>query len=81
MSITDRQRRIIRQALGLNIADESYRNHFVTPADTENGKAWQELVDLGFATGEPHSGMTLFRVTDAGRIAAIPPVGSGVAAP
>lgn len=52
IQLTPKQREIARHALGFTGSGAkkmSYRNHFVTGADTEDGKAWIDLVNRDLA--------------------------------
>lgn len=63
---------IIRHALGLNRAKESYRNHFCAGPDHDEMPAIKSLVDLGFmrASHTINEGRdTIYVVTPAGRAA------------
>lgn len=65
---TERQLRMLRHALGLDQAKESYRNHYcANPGDTDCAR----LVAYGLMehvrTGVPTGGLETFRVTELGR--------------
>lgn len=57
IELTPKQRDMVRHALGFDQTrgkKESYRNHYVTDAATEDGQAWRALVDRGLAKrGKP----------------------------
>jgi hypothetical protein len=63
--LTERQRTMLRHALGLNIADVPYRNWFA--AGAKDLPVWLELVAMDFAAEATKSTFRNFHVTDAGR--------------
>jgi len=69
VSLTKEQRHVMRSALGLNMRDCEYRNHFA--ASSVDAKIWDGLCKLGFAELYGQGGGTLhlkyYHVTDAGR--------------
>jgi hypothetical protein len=68
--ITDRQRHLLRHALGLNIADEPYRNWF--SCGRKDLPDWEALVDKGYAYREKSTLYENFKVTDTGRALVFP---------
>lgn len=76
--MTPAQRDLARHALGLpNVSRKSYRNRFVAPAESEDGKAWTDLVVQGLARRrdgtELSGGMDMFWLTREGAEAALLP--------
>lgn len=68
--ITERQRQLLRHALGLNIADEPYRNWFASGA--KDLPDWEALVAAGLAKRAKRTLYENFQVTDDGRAAVFP---------
>ena len=70
-SITEKQRGILRHALGTTHGGKPYRSHFVTGPDTTDFPDCVALTELGFMERRPGSaisgGYDVFIVTDAGR--------------
>ena len=72
MYLTDAQRENMQHALGLNQvgATKPTRNFFWTDRESDDGQAWDPLVDAGLAwRSKPKAGfsdMCMYAVTDAG---------------
>ena len=50
MSINAKQYNLVRHAIGLDGRSKTtYRNHYVCPADSEDGREWMDLVKQGLA--------------------------------
>lgn len=67
---------LMQHALGINEHNrEPYRNYFLASTESSDSKVWETLVEQGFATSHPapkHTcGDVVYRVTDAGQVAAI----------
>lgn len=61
-------RKLLRHALGLDSSKVEYRNHYCVVEGSENGKRWEVLCLVGYATrGELSSGNRTYFVTDQGR--------------
>lgn len=61
IQLTPKQREMVRHALGFDQTrgkKESFRNHYVTDAEGEDGKPWQDLVARGLAHRGPPSELT-----------------------
>jgi len=75
MKITDKQLDILQHAIGADQfgRTQAARNYFVTDGNCDDGWECQALVAAGWmkdcGTQEWAGGMTLYRVTDAGRAA------------
>ena len=75
MNASERQKEIIRHALGLGRRDSIYRNHYVAYGPENDD--WQlllEMVGLGLLAQRPDSlsSGTVFQVTDIGREIVMP---------
>ena len=71
--ITEKQREIMRHALGLNRGNRDCRNHFVTGPGSDDYTHCEELVAAGLmnkrAGNMLSGGDDIYSVTDAGRAA------------
>ena len=71
--MTPRQREIIRHALGLDRARQSYRNHYVTGPGTDDFGDCEALVAAGLMQRRPghplSGGDPIYWVTESGRAA------------
>ncbi len=64
--INDRQKRLVRHALGLDGTRRStYRNRWITHPNSDDRDEWQALVDQGLAQKKPwgNAGMEIFWAT------------------
>lgn len=75
--MTPKQKELARHALGLNYANTSFRNHFVTGSGSADYEHWMEMVADGhaqrFAGSELTGGDDLFRLTRVGADLALNP--------
>jgi hypothetical protein len=66
--LTDRERDVMRHALGLTVADKPYRNYFV--AGAKDIPTWEGLAERGLAErGAPTKGWNVYCVSEAGELA------------
>jgi len=66
--VTERQRYLMRHALGLDQAKKSYRNRYSCAAHGKTAAEWEEMVSLGLAERTPEMGGSLwwYRVSKVG---------------
>lgn len=68
VGVNDRERDILRHALGLDRARVSYRNHYCETPQADTYAVCMGLVNRGLMErGAYHETMVVFHVTDAGK--------------
>lgn len=70
--LTERQRELMRHALGLSQKKESYRNYFAAAPGTDDFHEWVNMQLSGAAMrgrtiNQPPNELVIFHVTEAGR--------------
>lgn len=66
LELTDRQKDILRGALGLRRSKKPYRNHFATNPRSKDFQDCQQMEALGLMKSAPSETMVWFVVTEAG---------------